>query len=72
MKERDSQSLGSSCCRCLALMKSEADVRINKGKFCGNANLIVHQGILNIFHYVVNSLCILGVTQEIRKYTLIY
>ena len=48
-------------------MKSEVGIRANVGKLFRNANLIVHQGIANIFHQDVKHLCILRVIEEIRK-----
>ena len=33
----------------------------------GSANLIVHQGIADIFHQVINPVCILRVIEEICK-----
>ena len=48
-------------------MKSEVDVRHNERNWFRSANLIIHQGIANVFHQNVNHLCILGVIEEIRK-----
>jgi hypothetical protein len=33
----------------------------------GSANLIVHQGIMDIFYQIIESPCILGINEESRK-----
>jgi len=47
-------------------MTSVADVRYGRVSV-GSANLVVDQGIANIFHQSVNLLCILWVFKETRK-----
>ena len=48
-------------------MKSEVDVRHSESKWFRSANLIVHQGIMNVFHQNVKHLCVLRVIKEIRE-----
>ena len=48
-------------------MKSEADVRCDESECFGGINLIVYQGIANIFHQAVKSLGVLRIIEEIRK-----
>ena len=48
-------------------MKSGVDVRVMRVGPMGGANLIVHQGIANILHQVINPLCIPGLVEETRK-----
>ena len=48
-------------------MKSEADVRNKEGGPFRNANLIIHQGVANIFHQTVKIPCILGVAEEFHE-----
>ena len=48
-------------------MKSGANVGVMRVGLMGGANLIVHQGIADIIHQVINPLCIFGVIEEIHK-----
>lgn len=67
-REWDSRWIDSSCRRCLAAGKSDTAVRHSGSEASGlGANLIVHQGITNLFHQAVKFLCILGVVKESRN-----
>ena len=46
---------------------SEVDIRYDKSKSFGSANLIVHQGMAKIFHQTIELLCTLRVVEEIHK-----
>ena len=48
-------------------MTSAADVRYDRSECFGSANLIVNQGVANIFHKTVKLLRILGVFEENRE-----
>ena len=48
-------------------MKSEVDVRYKERVWFRGANLIVDQGIANVFHQNIKHLCVLGVIKEIHK-----
>ena len=69
LKECNSQSSGSSLCRCPFVTMSETDVRNNESKSFGSTNMIVHQCMANIFHQTVNFLRILGVAEKAREIT---
>ena len=46
-------------------MKSEANIGYDRSGSLESANLIVHQGMANVFHQTVQLLCILRVVEEI-------
>ena len=46
---------------------SERNVRYGKSGSFGSANLIVHQGITNVFHQAIQPLCILRVIEEMGE-----
>jgi len=48
-------------------MTSAVDVRYDASECVESVNLIVNQGIANIFHQIVDFLCILGDFEEIRE-----
>ena len=52
-------------------MKSEVGVRISESGSFESANLIVHPGIMDIFHQTINPPGILGVIQEAHKVILV-
>jgi len=62
---KDSRLAGGCCCRYPVVRRSEVDVRCDESRSSENANLIVHHGLVNIIHQIVEFLCILGVIQEL-------
>ena len=48
-------------------MQSRVDFRYYEGESFGSANLIIHQGVTNVFHQTVQLLGILRVVEETRE-----
>lgn len=61
----DSQSLDNSQCGFLVVKKSGADVRYHESEPFKSANLIIHQGIADIFYQIIKLPCILRAVEEI-------
>ena len=67
-KEQDLQSVGSSLHGYLAVVRSGESLEvISVSSLGGSANLVAYQGITNIFHQIIELLCIPGVVEELYK-----
>ena len=64
MKGSDLQSADSARCRDLVATKSEGDFRYCESISFVSANLIIHQGVTNILHQIIQLLRVLGVVEE--------
>ena len=60
-----SRLIDGCCYRYPVVKRSEVDVRCGESESFGKANLIIHHGIANIIHQIVEPR-VLSVVQELR------